>query len=120
MTPLEYFRKLATEFASMSDADVGFWLTMAENNIDVTPFSEERQNILIALYAAHLLTIKGKAALAQATGSITREKEGDLERAYAASSSKKDDSGLASTWYGVQYKALSIRPRIMVGNECYG
>ena len=57
MTELEYFRLLAPEFASVPDATVNSWLTMAGNLIVVGCLDAERAAMAQALYAAHLLTV---------------------------------------------------------------
>ena len=101
MTELEYFRLLAPEFASVADATVNSWLTMAGNLIAVGCLDAERAAMAQALYAAHLLTL----STAGAAGAIVSEREGDLSRTYATI--KGGDTALGSTSYGQQYIDLT-------------
>ena len=103
MTKLEYFRLLAPEFASVPDAAVNSWLTMAGNLIEVGCLDAERAAMAQALYAAHLLALSEGGA----GGAIVSEREGDLSRTYATI--KGCDTLLGSTSYGQQYIEL-MRP----------
>ena len=98
MTELEYFRLLAPEFASVPDATVNSWLTMAGNLIVVGCMDAERAAMAQALYAAHLLTLSTAGG---AVGAVVSEREGDLSRTYATI--KGGDTVLGSTSYGQQY-----------------
>lgn len=103
MTELEYFRLLAPAFASVPDATVQQWLTVARNVAATGCLDAERAAMAIALYAAHLLHLtqtQGSGA-ATAQGTIVREREGDLEREYGAV--KGSDSWLGQSGYGQQY-----------------
>ena len=102
MTELEYFRLLAPEFASVPDATVNSWLTMAGNLIVVGCLDAERAAMAQALYAAHLLTL---SAAGGAVGAVVSEREGDLSRTYATI--KGCDTLLGSTSYGQQYIDLT-------------
>lgn len=102
MTPLEYFRLLAPEFASVPDATVNSWLTMAGNLIVVGCLDAERAAMAQALYAAHLLTLSTAGG---AVGAVVSEREGDLSRTYATI--KGCDTVLGSTSYGQQYIELT-------------
>ena len=102
MTELEYFRLLAPEFASVADATVNSWLTMAGNLIEVGCLDAERASMAQALYAAHLLTLSTAGG---AVGAVVSEREGDLSRTYAAI--KGGDTVLGSTSYGQQYIELT-------------
>ena len=112
MTPLEYFRLLAPEFASVADATVNSWLTMAGNLIAVGCLDAERAAMARALYAAHLLSLSTRSGQcgAAAMGPVTSEKEGDLQRSYGGL--KGGDTILGSTTYGQQY--------IDVTRPCFG
>jgi hypothetical protein len=102
MTPLEYFRTLAPEFASVPDNTVNVWLTMAANLIAVGCLDAERAAMAQALYAAHLLkTTNNAASGGGGMGQITSEKEGDLQRTYGALSGS--NTWIGSTPYGQQY-----------------
>ena len=102
MTELEYFRLLAPEFASVPDATVNSWLTMAGNLIVVGCLDAERAAMAQALYAAHLLTLSTAGG---AVGAVVSEREGDLSRTYATI--KGGDTLLGSTSYGQQYIDLT-------------
>lgn len=102
MTKLEYFRLLAPEFASVPDAAVNSWLTMAGNLIEVGCLDAERAAMAQALYAAHLLTLSTAGG---AVGAVVSEREGDLSRTYATI--KGCDTVLGSTSYGQQYIELT-------------
>ena len=102
MTELEYFRLLAPEFASVPDATVNSWLTMAGNLIVVGCLDAERAAMARALYAAHLLTLSTAGG---AVGAVVSEREGDLSRTYATI--KGCDTVLGSTSYGQQYIELT-------------
>lgn len=107
MTHLEYFRLFATEFASMSDVDVGVWLTIAGNQVSVSGLSEENQKMALALYAAHLIKTQQEASSGGViVGSVIREKEGDLEREYAQTTNKSFNSAYATTAYGRQFAQM--------------
>ena len=103
MTPPEYFRLLAPEFASVDDATVNSWLTMAGNLIAVGCLDAERAAMAQALYAAHLLSLTTRSGQggAAALGPVTSEEEGDLQRSYGGL--KGGDTILGSTSYGQQY-----------------
>lgn len=112
MTPLEYFRLLAPEFASVNDVTVGTWLTVAGNIADTVCLEAEVANMALALYAAHMLWITTYQASGSggATGAIKSEKEGDLSRSYGAV--KGDTTWLGQSPYGQQY--------LNVTAPCYG
>ena len=103
MTPLEYFRLLAPEFAGVADAPVQTWLTMAGNLVDTGCLDAERAAMACALYAAHLLSLTLSIGRASdgTLGAVTSEREGDLQRTYGAL--KGSDSWLGQTPYGQQY-----------------
>jgi len=114
VTPLEYFRIVATQYASMSDQEVQVWIGIAE--LTSADFSgclgEERYNLALALLAAHLITVQNSTAGsggAVVSGPITSEKEGDLSRTYANNvSSSSSSNPLDSTTYGKQYMSITL------------
>lgn len=110
MTPLEYFRLFATEFAALADATVGGWLTIADGRIETAGLDDERAAQAVALYAAHLLKVSTVAASGSAGGTVTSEREGDLSRSYAVV--KGSDTETGSTPYGLQYLELT---RVIAG-----
>ena len=103
MTELEYFRLLAPEFASVPDATVNSWLTMADLQAAETCFTDDRAAMAQALYAAHLLALSEGGT--SSGGAIVSEREGDLSRTYATI--KGCDTVLGSTSYGQQYIDLT-------------
>lgn len=106
MTPLEYFRVLAHEFAAVPDASVNVWLQMALDVINVEGLDAERAAMAQALYAAHLLTTSSSAATGGGgRGQVTSEKEGDLQRTYATLSSST--TWLGATHYGQMYLEIT-------------
>lgn len=107
MTPLQYFRLLAAEFAAVDDTTVGTWLTVAGNIINVAYLDAERANMATALYAAHMLAMSNMTATggAFASGNVTSEKEGDLSRSYGAM--QHSDTWLGQSAYGQQYLDLT-------------
>ena len=102
MTELEYFRLLAPEFASVPDATVNQWLSVAGNLTETGCLDAERAAMAQALYAAHLLTLSTAGG---AVGAVVSEREGDLSRTYATI--KGCDTVLGSTSYGQQYIELT-------------
>ena len=112
MTPLEYFRTLAPEFASVVDGTVQTWLTMAGNLANTGCLDAERAAMVLALYAAHMLrlTLSPAPGTVGALGPVTSEREGDLQRTYGAL--KGSDSWLGQTPYGQQY--------IDITKACFG
>jgi hypothetical protein len=106
MTPLQYFRIFAPEFAAVSDEIVTVWSTIATALVNTGCLDDERANMAIALYAAHMYALSLRSsATGTASGAITREKEGDLERQYAVSTSS--EGYLGQTTYGQQYKEMT-------------
>ena len=103
MTELEYFRLLAAEFASVDDATVERWLSVAGNLVNVGTLNAERAAMARALYAAHLLSLSTRSGQggAAALGPVTSEREGDLQRSYGGI--KGGDTYLGQTSYGQQY-----------------
>jgi len=94
-TSLEYFRLVAPEFASTSDAVVNQWITIAGMFVPTGCLDVEKYAMATALYAAHLMKLASSTASGGASGPITMEKEGDLARSYGTT--KGDDSVLGST-----------------------
>jgi len=103
MTELEYFRLLAAEFASVDDATVNRWLSVAGNLVNVGCLDTERAAMARALYAAHMLSLTTRSGQggAAALGAVTSEKEGDLQRSYGGV--KGGDTYMGQTSYGQQY-----------------
>lgn len=108
MTPLQYFRLLAPEFASVADEVVTVWLGIAATLANVSCLTAEPAAMAQALYAAHSysLSLRSGTGGSAAPGPVTREREGDLERAYGAV--KGSDTLIGSTSYGLQYRDLTL------------
>lgn len=106
MTPLEYFRLMAPEFASVTDATVNSWLTMAGGLIAVGCLDAERAAMAQALYAAHLMSLATRSGQGGAAmGAVTSEREGDLQRSYGGVNG--GDTYLGQTSYGLQYLEIT-------------
>ena len=106
MTALQYFRLLAVEFASVIDATVNTWITIATSDVYAPCLSAEELARAQALMAAHLMKLSSDAASGVA-GSVKSEREGDLSRTYGSIAG--DDTVLGSTTYGMQYLQITAR-----------
>lgn len=94
-TQLEIIRLMAPEFASVSDTDVQKFLDLAPLYIDPERVPEDRRGLVLALKACSLMFMQGESASGQSHGgTLIREKEGDLERAFGG--------GGSSTYGGVK------------------
>lgn len=106
---LALFRVIAPEFNSVSDNDVIARIEFVKPFIGQTKFGELYTRA-VALYTAHTLALQriidneGSIGGSITAGSITMEKEGDLQRSYGAS--VNSDSLLSKTAYGKQYLQL--------------
>lgn len=103
-TSLQYFRLLATEFASVIDATVNTWLDIAAQDVYTPCLNAEELARANALMAAHLMKLSSDAASGVA-GPIKSEREGDLSRTYGSIAG--DNTVLGSTTYGMQYLQLT-------------
>lgn len=105
MTPREYFRLLAPEFASLTDPQVDALITVAQLFVYAPCLDQERLNAATAMYAAHLAYGQAQSASGSSggVGAIKREKEGDLEREYATNSSGSSTTLLGQDKYGQMY-----------------
>ena len=122
MTPLEAFRKIASEFAGKTDEDIQGWLEFAEPFVSKGRFSTLYPYAL-ACYAAHLVKLdqvrsmeqSGSAAAAMVNG-IKQEKEGELSVTYQDAGDLKAAAGvdtlLLSTSYGREFAQLAKRCRL--------
>lgn len=105
MTALQYFRIFASEFGAVADATVETWITIATALVNTGCLDDDRANMAIALYAAHMYSLSLREGSAAVSGAVVREKEGDLERQYAVS--KSSDGYLGMTTYGQRYKDMT-------------
>lgn len=111
MTPLEYFRLFAAEFASTPDATVNAWLGIAATRIETGSLDTEGAAQALAYYAAHLLKVSTLSAGGTSLATVTSEREGDLARTYATT--KGADTLDGSTAYGLQFLAITAGAHIM-------
>lgn len=102
----------ASEFECTNAATVNRWLGVADALIDVACLDADRAAMAQAYYAAHMMSLNLRASLGGSAnlGPVTREVEGDLERAYG--SLKGSDKYLGQTTYGQQY--------IEITKACHG
>jgi hypothetical protein len=94
------FKQFYPEFDALSDAQIEFALECVRERVSVEIFGKCYLQALYSLLA-HVIAIRQRGD--GATGSVTSEKVGDLQRSYGASSS---NSLLATTSYGLNYLAL--------------
>lgn len=106
-TPLEYFRVVAKQFSSLSDAEVNVWLDIAGMNANTACLVGDRANLALALYAAHMVDLDAANQIGEGgRGSVKSEREGDLSRSYGDSSC--DETWIGSTGYGKQYANMML------------
>lgn len=109
-------RLLAPQLEEKADSVLEAYIGLAEPFVDAEKFGPFYVQAL-ANYAAHLMTIQSVIATDGATGgaltagSITSEREGDLQRSYGNAGASSDDL-LAKTAYGKAF--LAIRRRCIV------
>jgi len=104
-TQLEVVRLIGPEFAAVPDATVQNFLDLAPLYIDPERIPEDRRGLALALQACILMLSQSESASGQSHGgTITREKEGDLERSYGFSSSA--DAAARKNIYEKQLDAL--------------
>lgn len=93
------------EFASLSNAYIELFITNAEVFANPDAFCSLSQvNMAVSYMTAHLLKSTGEGSSAGASGPLTMEKVGDLQRQFANISKAGD--WLSTTGYGVAYLAL--------------
>jgi hypothetical protein len=86
-TSLQWLTDIAPTLAT-DTAKANRFLLIAKNEVCETLFSEaDTYNLALAYYAAHLLQLSTQGGSSQ--GSLTMEKEGELERQYGNVSSSK-------------------------------
>lgn len=105
---LAVFRKLAKEFEAVDDSEVLDSIAFYSEMIS-SPIYGRFYSRAIALLVAHQMKSAELAANGEnlATGDVVMEKEGDLQRQYAArEAGSASDSWYNKTSYGVQFLAL--------------
>lgn len=117
MTQLEMFRKIAPEFAQISDEEVQGMLDLVGDILSKKRFGKMYDRA-VALLAAHQFTLQtliasdenAGAATSLTSGALVSEREGDLQRSYGGMSSSSSgddmDSLLKKTVYGLQFLTL--------------
>lgn len=100
MDALAAFRLLAPSFAAVADEHVLAMMEIAATMYDAERLPEKVQPTALAYMTAHLL--HGQT-MGGAVGAVQSEKEGDLSRSYAVSSSL---DGLMSDRFGQAFDAL--------------
>ena len=117
---LEYFRLIAKEFAEIDDETVQKWMGIVSFYVDLDKYPEDKAQYIIALYAAHLLTLTQRANSSSGyAGTVAREKEGDLERTYISYGFSKDS--LITTNYGLQLEGLlNVNSACIMTRHPYG
>ena len=115
-TQLEILRLVAPEFAAVADIDVQKFLDLAPLFIDPLRYPEESRGLALVYQAASLLYKQAQSSSGENTGGILiREKEGDLERAWAVGGNAKKSSGnayddlLAQLWLGIFGASIMTR-----------
>lgn len=128
MSSLDYFRMVAPQYATLSDADVVSWLSMANLLYEASCLNTNQNNLAGAYLAAHLISmnqlqssmtegsdecgsISSSEPIARTT--LISEKEGDLQRSYANpytnsnSDSKSGASSYKDTFYGKMFLQIT-------------
>jgi len=110
---LEVLRLVAPEFAAISDTDVQSFLDMAPLFIDPMRYPEASRGLILVYQACSLMYRQGLSSGSISGGSggstLTREKEGDLERAWGKSSNKSADSKFGErNIYDIQLDQLTL------------
>ncbi|MFT9498027.1 DUF4054 domain-containing protein [Anaerosolibacter sp.] len=113
MAILQTFRKVAPEFAGIGDAEVQGWIDLSGPFVSQKRFADLYE-IALAYYTAHMIKLSQPEHIsenANVAGLIVSEKEGDVSRHYADTSSKLGAVGieLSKTLYGRQFMTLSKR-----------
>lgn len=117
MTPLEYFRAIAAEYAEKADSEVLRWLDIAQSMYSAGLLAAERKALADAYLAAHLIkmgeisgsSFSGGGSGTVPMGALISEKEGELERRYA-SAAKSSSTGIAAacaTAYGQMWDSIT-------------
>jgi hypothetical protein len=106
-TSLQYFRVVAKQFATVIDADVQTWLDIATLNANTACLVDDRLNLALALYAAHMLALDDANQVGEGgRGDVKSEREGDLARSYGLG--VNNGTWLGLTGYGQQYNNMLL------------
>ena len=105
MTQLQWFRFFASEYSTLTDAEVAVLLSAASVFVDTNGLNTDQSNAALALYAAHLQWISvNRTSLTSPSGNVKSEKEGDLSRTYAEMDG--EDTWIGQSPYGMQFNDL--------------
>ena len=103
-TSLEYFRIIATEFASATDDTVNAFIGLAGNFINAGLYLNPE--LALAYQAASLMYQQKQSSEGNSSGlDLTMEKEGDLQRSYGKSSNSSN--GITKDIYQQQLDMLA-------------
>lgn len=112
VTPAD-IKTLFPEFAAESDARIQLLLDQALLSVNASVWGN-KADFGIQYLTAHLLTVLNRGG-GGASGPITSEKVGDLQRSYASSGAVTHELG--STGYGLEFlrlrRSLFITPRVL-------
>jgi len=108
-TQLETLRIVAPEFAGESDVTVQAMLDLAPLIIDPLLYAENVRGLALVYQACILLSQRSASAsgTASVSGSLVREKEGDLERQFSAGSSSSSKTS-GKNQYEIALDRLSV------------
>ena len=107
MTPLEFFRIIAKQFADLTDDEVNGWLTIASLNANTGCLTGDRANLALALYAAHLASLDADNSTGEGgLGNVKTRREGDLTLSYVGG--YLDGQWLGLSPYGQQYNDMLL------------
>lgn len=102
-TALEWLADIAPTLVA-TDAKKNRFIAMAEDEVDASLFGNtDKYNMAVAYYAAHLLALSLRGG--DSIGSVTMEKEGDLQRSYAGGGV---NAGVNTTQYLDSYNRLLV------------
>lgn len=114
MSSLTVFRRVAPEFAAVSDAEVNEWFSIAVAAHTASVWGAQYQ-LAMVLYSAHLLKdldILGATGAGTGTaGPIASRKKGDLSESYAnvaGSASSAAQAIMMTTAYGRAYVRILL------------
>jgi len=105
---LDTLRLIAPEFAAVDNTTVESMLQLSALIIDPLAYPENIRGLALVYQACILLSQRSASAngTAGATGDLTMEKEGDLQRSYSAGSS--NDRFGAKNQYEIMLDKLSV------------
>lgn len=120
ITP-EDVTNVAPEFKNVEDETIEVYIDIARDFVCVSKWGEKKGKHAIILMTAHMMKDLGIGSneSSSASGPVTMEKVGDLQRSYASASltgGSTSDQLLATTKYGRQFimlrKTLVITPMV--------